>query len=346
MSATIGRPGLGKTGHGAGESLDMVTADRMLEQYEREPLRVRYIGADPIEEIERRFAAACAFRSIRREQVEGRLFTNSTLDLPTIHLAQQGAKGVATNEAAVDALVSKLIAQKIDVLILDPLIKFHAVNESDPAAMEVVMRALSNVASRAQVAIDVLHHIRKQPAGTSGSATVDDGRGASSIIAAVRSARVLNPMTAQEADRAGIAEGDRWRYVRLDNGKANMAPPAAARWLQHASELLPCGESVGVVASWQFPDAFAGFSANDLPRIRELARTGTHRSDPRSPDWFGVAVAEMIGADLDNKRDRARVSQMIKSWLKTKVLDVERRPDEQRKEREYIVPGPYSEAAE
>jgi len=345
VSATIGRPGLGKTSLAVTEILDMATATRILDPLEREPLRVWYIGEDPADEIERRFAAGCAFHHIGREQVVGRLFVNSTLDLPAIRIAQQGTRGAAVvNEQAVAALAEQITSHWIDVLILDPLIKFHGVAEADPAAMEVVMRPLSELARSTRIAIDLLHHTRKQAAGVSTAATVDDGRGASSIIAAVRSARVLNPMSQQEADRAGITEGDRWRYLRLDSGKTNMAPPEAARWLQHASEILPCGESVGVAAAWQFPDAFAGFSANDLPRIRELARTGAHRSDPRSPEWFGVAVADMIGADLDNKRDRARVHQMIKTWLKTKVLDTENRHDDQRKERTYIVPGTYDAA--
>lgn len=350
-STTIGRPGLGKTALAIAEMLDMVSARGMLDQHDRDPLRVWYIGEDPADEIERRIAAACALHRLEPEDVAGRLFVNSTLDLPPIRIAQQGRNGANVDAAVVDQLAREMAARQVDVLILDPLIKFHAVPEADPSAMEAVMRALSELASRTGAAVEVLHHTRKPAPGIASPATVDDGRGASSIIGAVRSARVLNAMSREDAERAGIAEADRWRYARIDPGKANMAPPEAARWVQHASEILPCGEWVGVVAPWQFPDVFAGFSANDLPRIRELARTGAkRRHDSRSPDWFGHAVAEHLHIDSKDKAGRAQLKTMIGKWLETKVLDIELETDEQRKEKEFIIPGSYAptlaEAAE
>lgn len=346
VSTTIGRPGLGKSALALAEVLDMASGRRILDHQERDPLRVWYIGEDPADEIERRVAAACALHRIGADEIAGRLFVNSTLDLPPLRIAEQGARGPVVNDATIGALRAEITARQIDVLVADPLIKFHSVPESDPGAMEVLMRAFSELASATNTAVETPHHTRKPAPGTAAAATVDDGRGASSIIGAVRSARVLNAMTQAEAERAGVVEGDRWRYVRIDDGKVNMKPPEAARWFQHASEILPCGESVGVAAAWQFPDAFAGFSVNDLPTVRELARTGAYRDDPRSTDWFGYAVAELIGADLDDKRDRGRISHMIKTWKKTNVLGIEMRLDAQRKEKAFIVPGPLEPMAE
>ena len=346
LSTTIGRPGLGKTDLAIVESIDMAAARKILDHQDRDPLRVWYLGEDTREELERRVATACAVHVIGGDDLGGRLSVDSVQDLPALHIAEQGSKGAIVNDAAVAQLGDEMLARKIDVLILDPLIEFHKVPEGDPPAMSVVMGALRGLARRTNAAIDLPHHTRKPPPGIASVATVDDGRGASSIVGAVRSARVLNAMSQQEAERAGIAEGDRWRYLRIDDGKANMKPPEGARWLQHVSEMLPCGESVGVIAPWKFPDAFAGFSANDLPRIRELARTGAHRSDTRSPQWFGHPVADMLGLDLDDTPTRARIKQMIKTWLKTRVLSIETRPDEQRRPRQYIVPGPFDATPE
>lgn len=346
VSVTIGRPGLGKTALSIAEMLDMAAGGSIFGGAPRDPLRIWYIGEDPADEIERRVIAACLHHRLDPADMAGQLFVNSTLDLPPVSIAGMGARGPAVNPAVVDQLASQITAADIDVLILDPLIKFHAVPEGDPSAMEVVMRALAGIASRTGAAIEGLHHTRKPAPGIVSAATVDDGRGASSIIGAVRSARVLNGMSQADADRAGIVEGDRWRYVRLDSGKANMAPPEAARWLQHASEILPCGELVGVAVPWKFPDAFAGMTGADVFKVRELARTGAHRSDPRSPEWFGNPVADMLGIDVGEKAGRARVNTLVKTWLKNKVLDVETRDDAQRKPREFIVPGPFNDARE
>jgi hypothetical protein len=52
----------------------------------------------------------------------------------------------------------------------------------------------------------------------------------------------------------GVDDVDRRLYFRVDRGKANMAPPTAARWHKFESIELPNGDSVGVVTAWQHPD--------------------------------------------------------------------------------------------
>ena len=75
--------------------------------------------------------------------------------------------------------------------------------------------------------------------------------------------RVLNPMTAEEADRVGIDAVERRRLFRVDDGKQNMTPPAElATWRRLASVDLGngafgiAGDNVQVAVAWQMPDAF------------------------------------------------------------------------------------------
>jgi hypothetical protein len=99
-----------------------------------------------------------------------------------------------------------------------------------------------------------------------------------------------------------------------------------------------------VIAPWTFPDAFAGVTGADIGAIRELARTGAHRSDERAADWFGNAVAEHLDLDMSAKPDRAKVKVLLKTLFKNKVLDVESRYDpKQRKEHDYVIPGPWTD---
>lgn len=345
VSTTIARTGTGKTACLIAEMLAMVTARDFMGAAPERPLRVWYIGEDPMDEIDLRVTAACLKYEITAEDIGGRLFVDSVLNMPTeIKIAKmQGAKGIVINKRAVEAFKAMIRQHQIDVLILDPLIKFHGVPENDNGAMEVVMIQFCQIAHEARVAIELPHHIRKPPAGGREAATVDDGRGATAIISAARSARVLNSMSAVDADKAGIMEGDRWRYLRIDLAKSNMAPPEAAKWHQLASEILPCGESVGVCSSWKFPDAFASVTSSDLTFVRGLARTGAYRSSSLSPEWIGKPIAEHFQLDLESKPDRAKVKTMLKTWLKNKVLDVEKRDDAQRRQREYVVPGAWNE---
>jgi RecA-family ATPase len=230
VSTTIGRPGLGKSALSIVEMLSMASGRPLLGHAPEKPLGVWYIGEDPLDEIERRIVAACEHHHLSKADLDGRLYINSALEMAPLKLAEQQRGGSIINRQALEQLEAEITHRHIDALILDPLIKFHGMPEGDNSGMELVMRSLSELASKTNIAIETPHHIRKQPPGVTGPATVDDGRGASAIIGAVRSARVLNPMSAADADKAGIAEGDRWRYIRLDQAKANMAPPEAAAW--------------------------------------------------------------------------------------------------------------------
>jgi hypothetical protein len=44
------------------------------------------------------------------------------------------------------------------------------------------------------------------------------------LIDGVRSQRLLNPMTERESVDYGIEPEDRWRYIRMDDGKGNLRP--------------------------------------------------------------------------------------------------------------------------
>jgi len=54
-------------------------------------------------------------------------------------------------------------------------------------------------------------------------------RGASALTSAARGRRVLNGMTAEEAEGAGIDADERGFYYWADASTTSMAPPAAKR---------------------------------------------------------------------------------------------------------------------
>ena len=61
---------------------------------------------------------------------------------------------------------------------------------------------------------------------------VEDRRGSSALIWAARSARVLNFMSPEEANKLGIAEDQRRLHIRVANGKADIAPIGKAEWMK------------------------------------------------------------------------------------------------------------------
>ena len=119
-------------------------------------------------------------------------------------------------------------ANRIDVMLVDPFVSTHRVTENDNNAIDEVARVWAGIADETNTAIDLVHHTRK----TYGAeVTVEDGRGASALVFASRSARALNIMTKEEAAKAG-AENNRL-FFREENGKANLSPPIEkATWFK------------------------------------------------------------------------------------------------------------------
>jgi hypothetical protein len=259
-----------------------------------------------------------------------------------VKLASIKNGAVVPNQAVIDSLKVGVTDKQIDVLILDPLKKFHAVLENANDQMDEVMTILSEIAMEKEMSIEVLHHTRKPAAGNNGAPmTVDDGRGADAIIAGARSARIMNGMSVKDATDFGIPSAEAWRYTRIDSGKANMAPPGKAAWSYSWSELLPCGESVGVVESWKPPETFEGITKADAEVAQRLAQGGAYRADSQAKEWFGYALGPQLGLDTrDDPADKAKMKAMIKTWIKNGVLAVKSGSGDNRHQKSFIWPGP------
>ena len=193
--------------------------------------------------------------------------------------------------------------------------------------------------------VDLVAHTRKSGPGEINT-TVDDWRGASSQLGAVRIARTFNFMTTAEAIQLGVEEKQRRLHVRIDDGKSNPGPAGAANWVKIEVENLPNGDVIAVATLWVPPDPFQNVSAADMRVARELAQTGEYRADVRSPKWFGWRLAEhlkvrIIYGGANSKLDMARIKAIIKTWLQNNVLEEEEREDKGRKKRKYIVAGSF-----
>ena len=86
------------------------------------------------------------------------------------------------------------------------------------------------------------------------------------MIAAVRSARTVMPMSSKEAGVFGIEEKRRNWFVRIDSAKSNVHPPQEkANWCERISVDLDNGDlapvdSIGGLMRWSPPDPFDDLS--------------------------------------------------------------------------------------
>jgi RecA-family ATPase len=314
------------------------------------PLRVGILnGEEDQDELDRRIAATCQHYSITEADLGGRLFAQSVRKL-NMRLVTMVKNVPTINSEAMTSLLDFVRDNRLDVLIIDPLVSFHRVPENDNGAMDLLIKdVFASIAEQSNAAVELCHHSGKPKEGRSETA-VEDSRGASAIIWAVRSARTLNFMTPEEATKLGIAEDQRRLHVRVANGKANMAPIGKAVWMRLVIEILPNGDEIAVSSSWKPPNPFEGVTVADMELARNWSRTGEYRSDSRSPEWLGYKLAEHLHLAVSHgdrgpigaTHDIAKVKQIIAQWLKNKVLATEERSDSKSRRRTFIVPGSYA----
>ena len=337
VSVTVAPGGIGKSSLTICEALAMASERELLGDWTAKGLKVwLYNLEDPRDEMDRRIIAAMQHHQVSREEIAGRLYVDTGRER-ALSTAIQTREGIQIVKPEFDALADKIKARGIDVLVIDPFVSSHQVSENDNGAIDLVVKEWARLADRCDIAIELVHHTRK----TNGEeATTESGRGASALLAAARSGRVLNKMSDDLKAEAGVQD-DPATYFAITRDKANLAPVGKREWRRMASVQLANGDSVGVAEVWEWPDTFDGVSVNDLLALqRALDGKGRRYSDQAGDDWAGVTVAEVLG--LDATADRKRIKKMIEAWLKSGALKKVKLPDAKRMERPCLEVGEWA----
>lgn len=343
VSVTVAPGGVGKSSLTLVEALCLASGRQILGEWvPTEPLRAWvYNLEDPREEMERRVIGAMMHHGIAPEDIGDRLFLDTGRERPLCTAVE--VKGeVSIVKPEIEALAAAIQDRGIDVLIVDPFVSSHRVSENSSGAIDLVAKEWARLADRCNCAIELVHHTRK----TGGAdATTEDGRGSSALMGAARSGRVLNKMSEELREQAGIKD-DPATIFGIDRDKANLAPAGARQWVRMASVDLGQGDHVGVAEPWQWPDAFDGVRREDLLSVqREVdSRCKTGRpprlSDQSGLDWVGHIVAEFL--DLHADDDKRRIKKIVSDWVKSGALVKAEIEDEHRKKRPCVKVGEWA----
>ncbi len=330
ISVTASAGGIGKTSAIIVEALAIATGKPLLGIQVKEQTNVWIINLeDPISEMQMRTIAAMQHYSLTPEDVKGKLFMDGE-DTMQITLAAEGRDGLITNDTLLKFMVDKIKANNIGVIIIDPFVSAHLVNENNNGSIQAVVAMLRKMARDTNSSVQLVHHIRK----TNGDdATIDSVRGAGSLIGAARAARVINRITPDDAMALGVDEHDALGIFAVDDGKANLAPPSDKRIYRrmHSVEIAN-GEHIGVATEFKMPDLFDGVTAKDLYNVQRTVAEAekndkAYRADVRAKNWVGVAVAEQLKLDLEKQKDKAKAKAVAKQWISSGSLKVADVPD-------------------
>lgn len=357
VSVTVSPGGLGKTSLTIAEALAMVTGRPLLGTKPSKALRCWLFNAeDPRDEMDRRIMAAAMHFRLTPKDVEG-LFLDTGREQDLIVAYEDKRTGVTINGPVVEAVVDQIRRNRIDVMVVDPFVSTHGVSENDNGAIDKVTKLWAKIADETNCAIELVHHVRKSEGR---DVTVEDARGAVSLLAAARSARVLNRMTEDQASAAGVPPQDRFSYFSVTRGKANLAPMSGqSEWRRLVSVALGNGDTVvgpagrnrlgrgqdhaGVVTEWQWPDKEAiveDVTAEQIKRICAEIDMSDCRENEQAGDWAGHRIAYVLGIDVTNKAEKKRVKRMLGAWIEDGTLQVvEQRDPLRRTSKKFVKSG-------
>lgn len=291
---------------------------------------------DPPDELDRRLAACLRLHAVPETAVAGRLFLHSGRARRVCVAALEGPEVTYPDR---DGVVAAARARGIGLIVVDPFVRSHRLDENSNPQMDAAAAAWTEVAARSDAAVLLVHHMRKLGGAV---ADVESARGAKALTDAARSASVLTPMSEEEAERLEVPRRERFRYVRLDDAKANLAPRAEqARWLRlesvglgNGTALYPAGDAVVAVRAWTPQNPFAGMDAAACNRALDLIESGpeqgrlftahrTGRASPgrASPGRASAGGARWVGlALMEHGASEAEAGRIVALWLKSGLL--------------------------
>lgn len=328
--------GVGKSSIALAWAISMATGRPLVG--DRVPHRARVLvvtAEDGIDEMRRRLRA---LRMLHGIDIIGQGWL-SVLCLTGSHvsIARMNGDGGIEETGDADRIAETSRLHRADVVILDPFVKLSGAPENDNGATDVVMKALVRIADRCNVAVLVLHHVKK---GAAAPGDASNARGASSMIDAARFAVTVTGMTTDEAATMGIPDEERVRLIRVDDAKANLVLKSPkARWYRLASINLgngtsdyPNGDNVQAVEQWTPPDTWEGLDTatiNDILNDLDAGIDGERYSDANAAR--DRAAWKAVQAHAPDKT-AGQCKAIIKTWVKTGLLTVEEYQSPDRRE--------------
>jgi hypothetical protein len=231
-------------------------------------------------EMKRRIAALMLSHKVSNADLKGKVWLNAASDRPIL-LAE--AAGENTIRVCIDVEAIKYHVKKLGIglVIIDPLVKSHRLNEIDNGQLDALATMFNGIAKETGCAVVLAHHFRKPAAGQADTGT-SGFRGGTSLPNAFRVNRILVPMTATEAagkmvggERQGgfgIPEEEAYRYIRFEDVKANLAPKEKAFWFElhstplgntHVNPIYTKGDNVQAAHRW-YPGQVLQNTLDDL----------------------------------------------------------------------------------
>jgi hypothetical protein len=294
VTGTVAPGGSGKSSNSMVEAVAMSSGRDFLGEVPAERVRVWYHGGEDSMKILRlRLAAICIHYKIPIEELCGWFFMTSGTEFP-LRVATEGYTKLDINHVLLDRIGAEIARNEIGCVIFDPFVKMHRTSEQDNSRIDQIASEFGALADKYQCAVDLVHHTRKLPAGAGGrELNVDDTRGAGALKDALRSVRMLGPVSGNDA--IGIPEAERHRYFQIGLVKANHTIRSDVKQLYrfHTVTIPNLQQSeVGVVTAWRAQRGATGEFTENMRKAEAVFMTILSRLS-----LLGVRISDRKGVN-------------------------------------------------
>lgn len=291
-----------------------------------------YNGEDDIIEQSRRLLAVCMSYGFDFNEVKSKIMLLSPRELKIELVTQDNYRKPQRNHVVIESLIKECSDPDVGLLILDPLVKIHNVEESDNGAMDYVMETITDIAHEARIAVLALHHTGKSTARTEDKVgNMDVSRGASAVAYAARIAFTLFNASKQDAEDYGFPDEDRHMWVRLDDAKMNMTlATEKAAWFNKDGVKILSGDIVGVLRHTHLDKSVAHIQIRVARHLfASLQATGTGKMTMQQAISL-VKSAESLWANKSDTDIRRKMEGMFSVGVRIEgaTIKVERDKDD------------------
>lgn len=266
-----------------------------------------YNQEDELDELKRRLLAVMMQFDVSWADLlidgEPALVIESGAEHARIFARKNGDQVVATKDAT--GIEEFIKSNGIGLAIFDPFVEMHAVDENNNVEIAAVGRVFRRIAVSCSCSVVLAHHPRKPPNAAnreSFAGDMDASRGAGALTGVSRMGATMYGMDIATAKKYGVPESEKHRYVRFDDGKANMSLLSGEpRFFRREGVVIGGigGEEVGVLVPVKLGrlKSAAQSSADENTDIRNAVASLLRRADSGRMTLKSVAE-ELIDTGL------------------------------------------------
>jgi hypothetical protein len=314
VTGLVAPPGVGKSSLAIAAAVAVATGrDKVIGMavHERAKAWV-WNQEDDRDELIRRLAAVVQYHDIDfGAELAGRIGLNSGLERPLI-IARKMREGRVERLPDADQIADIIKREGVGLLFVDPFVETHQCDENDNVQINAVGAIWREIAKRTNCAIVLVHHTAKPPFAAPdawvGQQTA--ARGASSFGGVCRVVVTLSNMSKRDVDELGLDDGERRRWARLDDAKANLSLVGdEAKWFRRESVTIANGDEVGVLAPGdpkppEIGDIDKGVEAAIVAEIGRAWRADEpYGVRPQSNRYWAEALPQALGHPARVVRD-------------------------------------------